>query len=138
MGINLCHPFLGSNFFLLILPISSPAAQPVLFKTQLQNLERKAGEIARLCCETTKPGARVVWRFGNRVLESSNKYHLKKEGTVVELVIYKLQGTDSGEYSCDTGSQMTSAVLTVQGRICLRLFFSFTLWSHVFMRVLHH
>ncbi|KAE8290817.1 Obscurin [Larimichthys crocea] len=89
-------------------------AQPVLFKTQLQNLEREAGENANLRCETTKPGAIVVWRCDDRVLTSSSKYHLKQEGTVVELVIYKLQGADSGEYSCDTGSQKTSAVLTVQ------------------------
>ncbi|XP_023259573.1 obscurin [Seriola lalandi dorsalis] len=89
-------------------------AQPVLFKTQLQNLERQAGETASLRCETTKPGASVVWRCGDSVLESSSKYQLKQEGTVVELVIYKLQAADSGEYSCDTGSQRTSAVLTVQ------------------------
>ncbi|XP_050925919.1 obscurin isoform X15 [Lates calcarifer] len=89
-------------------------AQPVLFKTQLQNLEREAGEIAILRCETTKPGASVVWRCSDRVLESSSKYQLKQEGTVVELVVYKLQGADSGEYSCDTGSQRTSAVLTVR------------------------
>ncbi|XP_070700635.1 obscurin [Pempheris klunzingeri] len=89
-------------------------AQPVLFKTQLQDLERQAGESARLRCEITKPGASVVWRCADGVLASSSKYHLKQEGTVVELVIYKLQGADSGEYSCDTGSQRTSAVLTVQ------------------------
>ncbi|XP_045907720.1 obscurin isoform X23 [Micropterus dolomieu] len=89
-------------------------AQPVLFKTQLQNLEINAGESVSLRCETTKPGASVVWRHGDRVLASSSKYHLKQEGAVVELVIYKLQGADSGGYSCDTGSQRTSAVLTVQ------------------------
>ncbi|XP_047188257.1 obscurin isoform X14 [Scophthalmus maximus] len=90
-------------------------AQPVFFKTQLQNLERQAGGVARLRCETTKPGASVVWRCGgDSVLESSSKYHLKQEGAVVELVIYKLRGADSGEYSCDTGSQRTSAVLTVK------------------------
>lgn len=88
----------------------------MLFKTQLQHLERQAGESASLCCETTKPGACVVWRFGDRVVASSSKYHLKQEGAAVELVIYKLQGADSGEYSCDTGSQRTSAVLTVRGR----------------------
>ncbi|XP_069366606.1 obscurin isoform X7 [Paralichthys olivaceus] len=92
----------------------SVKAQPVLFKTLLQKVERQAGEIAILRCETTKPGAIVVWRHGDSVLTSSSKYHLKQEGTVVELVIYKLQGADSGEYSCDTGSQRTSAVLTVQ------------------------
>ncbi|XP_051809579.1 obscurin [Acanthochromis polyacanthus] len=89
-------------------------AKPVLFKTHLQNLERQAGDCASLLCETTKPGANVLWRNGDRVLTSSSKYHLKQEGTIVELVIYKLQGTDSGEYSCDTGSHKTSAVLTVQ------------------------
>nr|XP_046264932.1 obscurin isoform X4 [Scatophagus argus] len=89
-------------------------AQPVLFKTQLQNLKRQAGETVSLRCETTKPGASVVWRCGDRVLASSSKYHLKQEGTIAELIIYKLQGADSGEYSCDTGSHRTSAVLTVQ------------------------
>ncbi|KAK5860093.1 hypothetical protein PBY51_021594 [Eleginops maclovinus] len=89
-------------------------AQPVLFKTQLQDLIRQEGESASLRCKTTKPGSSVVWRFGDRVLASSSKYHLKQEGTVVELVIYKLQGADSGEYSCDAGNQRTSAVLTVQ------------------------
>lgn len=98
--------------------ISAPPAQPVLFKTQLQNLERQAGDSASLRCKTTKPGASVVWRCGDRVLASSSKYHLKQEGTVVELVIYKLHAEDTGEYSCDTGSQRTSAVLTVQGRSC--------------------
>ncbi|XP_078029538.1 obscurin [Epinephelus lanceolatus] len=89
-------------------------AQPVLFKIQLQNRELQEGDSACLRCETTKPGASVVWRCGDRVLASNSKYHLKQEGTTVELVIYKLQGADSGEYSCDTGSQRTSAVLTVQ------------------------
>ncbi|XP_028282657.1 obscurin isoform X3 [Parambassis ranga] len=89
-------------------------AQPVLFKTQLRNLERQAGESASLRCETTKAGASVVWRCGDRVLSSSSKYQLKQEGAVVELVIYKLQAADSGEYSCDTGSQKTTSVLTVQ------------------------
>lgn len=120
-----CHhfpPFLS--------PISSRAAKPVLFKTQLQSLERQEGEIASLSCETTKPGASVVWRFGKRLLESSSKYHLKQEGTVVELVIYKLQGADSGEYSCDTGSQRTSATLTVHGRVCLETF-SCTFLTHL-------
>ncbi|KAM9322751.1 LOW QUALITY PROTEIN: obscurin [Pholidichthys leucotaenia] len=89
-------------------------AQPVFFKKQLQDLEGQTGKNASLCCEATKPGASVVWRCGDRVLSSSSKYHLKQEGTLVELVIYKLQAADSGEYSCDTGTLKTSAVLTVQ------------------------
>lgn len=96
--------------------ISSHAAQPVLFKTHLQNLERQAGESASLCCETTKPGASLVWRHGDKVLSSSSKYRLRRDGRAVALVICKLQRADAGVYSCDTGSQRTTAVLTVQGR----------------------
>ncbi|MEQ2281771.1 hypothetical protein AMECASPLE_033815, partial [Ameca splendens] len=88
-------------------------AKPVLFKTKLQNLERQAGECVSFRCEITKPGASVVWRCGDKVLTASSKYQLKQEGTVVELVIYKLQGSDAGDYSCDTGFQRTSAILTI-------------------------
>ncbi|CDQ98145.1 unnamed protein product, partial [Oncorhynchus mykiss] len=89
-------------------------ALPVYFKTRLQNLEWDAGEIAILRCEITKPGASVVWSRGDRVLESNNKYQLKQEGAIVKLIIYSLQGADSGEYICDTGYQKTTSVLTVQ------------------------
>ncbi|XP_052332744.1 obscurin-like isoform X31 [Oncorhynchus keta] len=92
----------------------SVKALPVYFKTQLQNLEWDAGEIAILRCEITNPGASVVWSRGDRVLESNNKYQLKQEGVIVKLIIYNLQGADSGEYICDTGYQKTSSMLTVQ------------------------
>ncbi|XP_029970331.1 obscurin [Salarias fasciatus] len=88
-------------------------ARPVLFKTQLQSLEAEAGRSVSLRCETTKPGAAVVWRCGDRLLTSSSKYQLKQDGPAVELLIFKLRPADSGEYSCDSGSQRTSAVLTV-------------------------
>ncbi|XP_049602918.1 obscurin isoform X4 [Syngnathus scovelli] len=89
-------------------------AQPVFFTSQLQNLERQSGESAVLHCEISKAGASVIWRHNDRVLVSSNKYHLKQAGTLVELVIYKLRAADSGEYSCDTGTHKTSATLAVQ------------------------
>ncbi|XP_023820736.1 obscurin isoform X4 [Oryzias latipes] len=89
-------------------------AKPVLFKTQLHNLESEAGQSASFRCETTKPGAIVVWKCADRILATSSKYQLKQDGAVVELVIHKLQSADSGEYSCDTGYQRTSAVLTVK------------------------
>ncbi|XP_045080717.1 obscurin isoform X5 [Coregonus clupeaformis] len=89
-------------------------ALSVYFKTRLQNLKWDAGEIAILRCEITKPGASVVWSRGDRVLESNNKYQLKQEGAIVKLIIYSLQGADSGEYICDTGYQKTSSMLTVQ------------------------
>ncbi|XP_014875288.1 obscurin isoform X18 [Poecilia latipinna] len=98
-------------------------AKPVLFKTKLQNLERQEGESVSFCCEITKVGASVVWRCGDKVLTASSKYQLKQEGTVVQLVIYKLQLSDAGEYSCDTGFQKTSATLNVNAAEVLILKF---------------
>ncbi|XP_053740002.1 obscurin isoform X2 [Synchiropus splendidus] len=89
-------------------------AQPVLFKSSLEHVKRQVGETATFCCETTKPGASVVWRHGDRLLQSSSKHQLRQEGAAVELLIYKLQSSDAGEYSCDTGSHTTTATLTVQ------------------------
>ncbi|XP_054889210.1 obscurin isoform X4 [Poeciliopsis prolifica] len=101
----------------------SVKAKPVLFKTKLQNLERQEGESVSFCCEITKLGASVVWRCGDKVLTASSKYQLKQEGTVVQLVIYKLQRSDAGEYSCDTGFQKTSATLNVNAAEVLILKF---------------
>jgi obscurin-RhoGEF protein len=76
----------------------------------------EAGGTAVLRCETAKPGAGVVWRHGDLVLETDSKHQLRREGTAAELLIHKLQREDSGEYTCDTGSHRTRAVLTVLGR----------------------
>ena len=58
-----------------------------------------------------------MWRWGDTVLEASSKYHLRQQGVVVQLTISKLQGEDSGEYSCETGDRRVSANLTVKGRV---------------------
>ena len=97
--------------FCLTLP-----AQPILFTSQLADLETEAGQTAVLRCETTKPGAGVIWRHGDLVLEPDSRHQLRREGTVAELLIHKLQREDSGEYTCDTGSHRTCAILTVLGR----------------------
>ncbi|XP_058254100.1 obscurin isoform X5 [Hemibagrus wyckioides] len=89
-------------------------ALPILFKIPLNKLEAEVGETALFRCELTKPGAPVVWRKDQKILQSSNKHHLRQDGAVVELVIYKLQEADSGEYSCDSGYETTSAQLTVK------------------------
>uniref|UniRef100_A0A3Q3XG12 Ig-like domain-containing protein n=1 Tax=Mola mola TaxID=94237 RepID=A0A3Q3XG12_MOLML len=108
------HQFIAGLTYRHKQPSTLTFTPKVIFTKELES--QTVGESASLRCETTKPGASVGWRCGDRVLASSSKYHLKQEGTIVELVIYKLQGADAGEYSCDTGSQKTSAVLTVQGR----------------------
>ncbi|XP_047667394.1 obscurin isoform X5 [Tachysurus fulvidraco] len=89
-------------------------ALPILFKIPLNNLEAEVGETAVFRCELTKPGAPVVWRKNQKIVQSSNKHQLRQDGVVVELYIYKLQEADSGEYSCDSGYETTSAQLTIK------------------------
>ncbi|XP_056105320.1 obscurin-like isoform X10 [Rhinichthys klamathensis goyatoka] len=89
-------------------------ALPVLIKSSLKDLDTEAGENAVFRCELAKPGAKVIWRKDKSVIEASNKCQLKQDGAVAELIIYKLQGGDSGEYSCETEHDRTSAKLTVK------------------------
>uniref|UniRef100_W5KAC1 Obscurin, cytoskeletal calmodulin and titin-interacting RhoGEF n=1 Tax=Astyanax mexicanus TaxID=7994 RepID=W5KAC1_ASTMX len=91
-------------------------AKPVLFRTPLILQEVELGENAVFRCELSKPGAPVIWRKEKKILQSSSKYELKQAGAAVELVIYRLQEADCGEYSCDTGHEVTSALLSLKGR----------------------
>ncbi|GAB0185061.1 obscurin [Grus japonensis] len=88
-------------------------ALPALFKQDLQNTEAKEGGTATLRCELTKPNAPVEWRKGDTTLYPGLKYEVKQQGCTAELVIYDLELDDSGKYTCDSGDQQTTAVVTV-------------------------
>lgn len=88
----------------------------MLFKRWLKNEEVEEGGTVMLHCELTKPNAPVEWRKGDRVLQSSDKYEIRQEGTRVELFIYDAETQDAGDYTCDSGDQQTTASLQVKGR----------------------
>ncbi|XP_009082964.1 PREDICTED: obscurin, partial [Acanthisitta chloris] len=88
-------------------------ALPALFKQELQNTEAEEGGTATLKCELTKLKAPVEWRKGDITLYPGLKYEMKQQGSTAELVIYDLELDDSGMYTCDSGHQQTTAVLTV-------------------------
>ncbi|EDL07684.1 mCG118410, partial [Mus musculus] len=89
-------------------------ALPVRFRESLKDVEVPEGKAATLRCVLSSVAAPVEWRHGDDVLKSSNKYSLRQEGAVLELVIRDLQPQDSGQYSCSFGDQTTSATLTVK------------------------
>lgn len=66
-------------------------------------------------CELTKAAAPVEWRKGNEVLKPNDKYEMKLEGAVAQLVIHSLELGDAGDYSCTFGDQKTLASLRVNG-----------------------
>uniref|UniRef100_A0A8C3F909 Obscurin n=1 Tax=Chrysemys picta bellii TaxID=8478 RepID=A0A8C3F909_CHRPI len=86
---------------------------PPRFKKELKNLEAREGEAAILHCELTKIAAPVEWKKGPKVLKPSDKFRMRQEGTIAELVIHDLDLTDAGDYTCMYGDQKTTAALTV-------------------------
>uniref|UniRef100_A0A5F4WHS1 non-specific serine/threonine protein kinase n=1 Tax=Callithrix jacchus TaxID=9483 RepID=A0A5F4WHS1_CALJA len=88
-------------------------ARPVRFREALKDLEVLEGGAATLRCVLSSVAAPVEWRCGDSVLRSGDKYSLRQEGTVLELVVRDLRPQDSGLYSCSFGEQTTSATLTV-------------------------
>ncbi|KAL7977784.1 hypothetical protein Chor_014591 [Crotalus horridus] len=91
-------------------------AAPVSFKDKLKNAEALEGGVATLCCELNKP-APVEWVKGQKTLRPGSKYRMKKEGAIVELTIHDLDLKDAGDYTCISGDQQTTAVLTVNGEV---------------------
>lgn len=69
-----------------------------------------------LCCELNKPAASVEWRKGDRVLEPDDKFSIRCEGTIAELMIRDLDLTDAGDYTCCYGDQKTTAAVKVNGK----------------------
>ncbi|XP_064495791.1 obscurin [Pseudopipra pipra] len=88
-------------------------ALPALFKQELQDTEAEEGGTATLRCELTKAKAPVEWRKGDVTLYPGLKYEMKQQGCTAELAISDLELDDSGIYTCDSGHQQTTAVVTV-------------------------
>ncbi|XP_017602265.1 PREDICTED: obscurin isoform X2 [Corvus brachyrhynchos] len=86
---------------------------PALFTKGLTDKEATEGKSASLHCELNKAAANVEWKKGFKILKSSDKYKMKREGVVAELIIQNLGTADAGNYSCVCGDQQTTAVLTV-------------------------
>ncbi|XP_069770989.1 obscurin-like isoform X13 [Narcine bancroftii] len=89
-------------------------AIPVLFKQELQNKEAEEGTTTTLHCEISKSNTSVEWKKGTMVLHSSDKYKIKKNGPINELLIRNLKPEDTGEYTCVSGEQQSTASLKVK------------------------
>uniref|UniRef100_A0A4W3IF76 Ig-like domain-containing protein n=1 Tax=Callorhinchus milii TaxID=7868 RepID=A0A4W3IF76_CALMI len=88
---------------------------PVYFKEELQNTEGEENGTANLRCELSKPSGAVTWSKGSLAIVSNKKYKVKQEGPLHTLLIHNLEPTDSGNYTCSSEGQQTTASLTVKG-----------------------
>uniref|UniRef100_A0A672IGF5 Ig-like domain-containing protein n=1 Tax=Salarias fasciatus TaxID=181472 RepID=A0A672IGF5_SALFA len=92
------------------------AALPPTFIRPLQSQEAEEGGSVTLRCELSKSGVPVEWKKGSDVLKAGEKYQVKQEASVSELLIDKVQPGDSGDYSCVCGEQKTTASISIKGR----------------------
>lgn len=92
------------------------SAIPVTFKQKLKNQEAVEEGSVMLRCELSKPGVPVEWRRDAQLLKEGDKYQMKQEGRVAELMMRNLTLKDTGEYSCFVGTVVTSAQVKVRGK----------------------
>lgn len=75
------------------------------------------GNTAALRCELSKPGAAVKWWRGEEMLRVGEKYQMRTEGRIAELLIKNVNSEDVSSYSCTTGKEKTTAEVKVKGTL---------------------
>lgn len=96
--------------------IKSPAP-PVIFLQDVESQEAEEGSSVTLHCKLSRPGLSVEWKKGSQVLSCGEKYQMNQTGFSYELQIFDLRPEDTGSYSCSSEDAISSASLTVNGRM---------------------
>lgn len=89
----------------------------------LKSLDDVIGEekgMITLACEASKPRVSPIWRKDGTVLKAGPKYELLHTGKSLGLIIKEVTKGDEGEYTCDLGTEVSKAKVTVRGR-CVSL-----------------
>lgn len=84
----------------------------------LKSLDDVIGEekgMITLACEASKPRVSPTWRKEGKVLKAGPKYELLHTGKSLGLIIKDATKDDAGEYSCDLGTEVSKAKITVRG-----------------------
>lgn len=88
------------------------------FTAKLQNYTAVEKDEAILSCELSKAAGEVKWfKDGNEIFPSKNVL-LQSDGRKRLLIIKKTAKSNVGSYTCDCGTDKTTADLNIEGNPC--------------------
>lgn len=93
--------------------VSVPEGDAV-FVVKLQDYSATEKDELLLNCELSKD-VPVVWYHSEKEITTSKTVVLKSEGTHRSLILKRVEQSSKGTYTCDCGTDKTSAVVDVQG-----------------------
>lgn len=90
------------------------------FTTKLQNYTAVERDEVKLVCELSKAVADVKWFKDGKEITPSKNIAIVTDGKKRVLMVRKAEKANIGEYTCDCGSDKTTAKLNIEGkpRIC--------------------
>lgn len=103
--------FLGLIFFL---SIDFLEGDPY-FITKLHDYTAVEKDEVILHCEVSKPRAEVKWFHDGKEITPSKNVQIKADEKTRTLTLKKTAKSDTGEYTCDCGSDKTTAKLNIEG-----------------------
>lgn len=80
-------------------------------------MKATASQKATLSCEVSDTKTEVKWYKDGKLLTSSKAVHMESKGKSRELVIEKMEKKDTGEYTCEAGTEKLLFKLQMTGKI---------------------
>ncbi|KAL4656703.1 hypothetical protein GN956_G3811 [Arapaima gigas] len=93
-----------------------PSEREPYFITKLQDYTAVEKDEVVLMCELSKPAAEVKWFKDGKEISPSKNVLIKSDGKKRILTVKKAEKANIGEYTCDCGSDKTSAKLNIEER----------------------
>ena len=103
---------------------SAPAkyVEAIIFTRELRDVVlTEAKKPAVLECEISKEGLKVEWFKGSKQLRRSDRYDIKVDGKVHQLIIESATVEDQGEYSAQYQKLTTTGKLSLQSKYRIRI-----------------
>lgn len=82
-----------------------------------KEVKATASQRATLSCEVSDAKTEVKWYKDGKLLTSSKAVHMESKGKSRELVIEKMEKKDTGEYTCEAGTEKLLFKLQMTGKI---------------------